>query len=169
MGSEAPDGRWPPNIPQREWDLWTSFFPMEAELWQWLSRKLRDDADLSEADWQVLDALGNTPGHAARAFELARRTAFSKSRLSQHAARMTQRGLLRQHAAADDGRGLVIELTPRGLATFRTAQVHRARHIRQAVIEALEPGELDALITASARIRDNLRRLSHADPVKNND
>ena len=143
----------------QEWKLWTSFFPMESELWQWLSRRLRDDTDLSEADWQVLDALGNTPGHLMRAFELAERTNSSKSRLHQHAARMTKRGLLQQHPAPDDARGTVIGLTADGLARFRTAQSHRARHIREALIDALSPEEVDLLIEMSTKIRRNLRDL----------
>ncbi|MEV0247584.1 MarR family winged helix-turn-helix transcriptional regulator [Nocardia sp. NPDC050712] len=146
----------------REWALWTSFFPMEAELWQWLSRRLRDDADLSEADWQVLDALGNTPDHALRAFELAARISFSKSRLHQHAGRMIARGLLHQNPAAEDGRGTVLGLTPEGLAHFRQAQIHRARHIREALVEVLTTEELDTLIDISTKIRRNLGHLGDA-------
>ncbi|MFD9549095.1 MarR family winged helix-turn-helix transcriptional regulator [Nocardia salmonicida] len=159
---QSPDAGEPryPAASTQEWKLWTSFFPMEGELWQWLSRRLRDDTDLSEADWQVLDALGNTPGHLMRAFELAERTNSSKSRLHQHAARMTKRGLLQQHPATDDARGTVIGLTAEGLARFRTAQSHRARHIREALIDALSPEEVDLLIELSTKIRRNLRDLS---------
>jgi DNA-binding MarR family transcriptional regulator len=160
MGDVPGAGPWPPDIPDWERALWTSFFPMEGELWQWLTRKLRDDTGLSEPDWQVLDALGNAPGHALRARELARRASFSKARLHQHAARMTQRGLLEQHPAPEDGRGMIISLTEHGLATFRRAQVHRARHIRQALIDALSPGEVAALTAISAKVRDHLGRLA---------
>ncbi|MBF6171004.1 MarR family winged helix-turn-helix transcriptional regulator [Nocardia blacklockiae] len=149
----------PPIASPREWALWTSFFPMEGELWQWLGRRLRDDANLSEADWQVLDALGNTPGHALRAFVLAERISFSKPRLHQHAARMMKRGLLEQHPAPEDGRGTVLALTDAGLACFRRAQVHRAGHIRAALVDALSPEELDTLIALSTKIRRHLRRL----------
>lgn len=148
-----------PRATEREWALWTSFFPMESELWQWLGRRLRDDTGLSEPDWQVLDILGNTPGHALRAFHLAERASFSKSRLHQHAARMTARGYLRQQPSPDDGRGTIIALTETGLATFRDAQTHRARHIREAIVDALTPAEVDALIALSTKIRDNLRDL----------
>src|SRR5262245_60650550 len=109
----------PPGTTEQEWQLWTSFFPMERDLWQHLSSRLRESDQLSEADWQVLDALGNTSGHALRAFELAERTNSSRSRLHQHASRMTQRGLLQQQPAEHDGRGTVIGLTPAGLAAFR--------------------------------------------------
>jgi DNA-binding MarR family transcriptional regulator len=159
MGDVPAPGSWPPDIPEWEWALWRSFFPMEAELWQWLTRKLRDDTGLSEADWEVLDALGNASGGAMRAHELARRVSFSKPRLHQHAARMTQRGLLAQRSAPEDGRGTIISLTGPGWATFRDAQVHRAGHIRQALIDALSPDEVTALTEISAKIRDNLRRL----------
>ncbi|MBB5916568.1 DNA-binding MarR family transcriptional regulator [Nocardia transvalensis] len=155
---DGPDDRAPLASP-REWALWTSFFPMEGELWQWLGRRLRDDTGLSEADWQVLDALGNTPGHSLRAFELAGRISFSKSRLHQHAGRMAGRGLLEQNPSPEDGRGTVVVLTAEGLACFRRAQTHRARHIREALLDALAPEEVDTLIALSTKIRDNLRRL----------
>ncbi|MFJ1456722.1 MarR family winged helix-turn-helix transcriptional regulator [Nocardia sp. N2S4-5] len=132
---------------------------MEGELWQWLSRRLRTDADLSEADWQVLDMLGNTPGHSLRAFELAKRISFSKPRLHQHAARMIKRGLLQQQPSREDERGTVFGLTPLGLDCFRRAQTHRARHIREALLDALSPEEVDTLIDLSTKIRRNLRRL----------
>ncbi|MFF2083721.1 MarR family winged helix-turn-helix transcriptional regulator [Nocardia sp. NPDC058176] len=148
-----------PQATEQEWALWTSFFPMEAELWQWLSRSLRADTGLSEADWQVLEILGNTPGHSLRAFHLAERIKFSKSRLHQHAARMTTRGFLEQHPAPEDGRGTIITLTSVGLSTFRDAQIHRARHIREALIEALTPDEVDTLIDLSTKIRRTVREL----------
>ncbi|MGV9677913.1 MarR family winged helix-turn-helix transcriptional regulator [Nocardia sp. NPDC003482] len=149
----------PPRPTPRERALWHSFFPMEAELWQWLGRRLRADAELSEADWRVLDALGNTAGHRLRAHELAARIAFGKSRLHQHVTRMVGRGLLHREPAPDDGRGTVVSLTPEGLTRFRRAQHHRARHIREALLDPLTPDEVDTLVRLAEKVRAHLRQL----------
>ncbi|WP_067687612.1 MarR family winged helix-turn-helix transcriptional regulator [Nocardia jejuensis] len=143
---------------ERERALWDAFFPMNAELWQALTRRLQQDTGLSEPDWQVLNALGNTDGHTLRAFELAKVLMFGKSRLHQHVGRMEQRGLVERGPVPGDARATVVYLTPQGLSTFRRAQAHRARHIREELVGALTADEVEQLTTLSYKIRAHVRR-----------
>ena len=78
------------------------------------ARELTQDAGLSEADYDVLSDLSETPQGRLRLRELADRMLWSRSRLSHHLTRMQQRGLVTREECADDGRGSMVVLTPPG-------------------------------------------------------
>lgn len=83
-----------------------------------------------------------------RQVELARRLKLEKSTVSRLVTNLTGRGWVHRHPAADDGRGVLLELTDAGAtAAARQAEARRARftsllaHIpddeRAAVVRAL--------------------------------
>src|SRR3954465_2285020 len=77
--------------------------------------------DLSEADYEVLSTLSEHPDHTSTLGEQADKMGWSRSRLSRHATRMEQRGMLRREADPTDGRGCLLILTEQGLAALADA------------------------------------------------
>ncbi len=88
---------------------------------QQVARDLAADSGLSEADYDVLSNLSETPGARLRLTELAAHMRWSPSRLSHHVTRMQQRGLVTRDTSPDDGRAAVIVLTGDGLRTIDAA------------------------------------------------
>lgn len=100
---------------------------------------------LSEPDYEVLSTLSERPGHASTLHEQATKMGWSRSRLSRHASRMEQRGLLRREPDPDDGRGCYLVLTPYGMQTLEDAAPAHLESVRRHVIDRLTAADLTAL------------------------
>ena len=144
-----------------ERSLWFSFFPMDAALWQRLSKQLKRDTGLSEPDFQVLVTLLNAGPHALRAHDLAARIDFDKARLHRHLERMQQRGLVERRRDGEDRRGVRVALTARGRDAIIAARPVRGIHIREAMVDALSDDELESFVRACEKILRHLRTLDH--------
>src|SRR5215211_5815323 len=90
---------------------WRGYSRMVALLDARLARELTRETGLSYADYDVLSHLTEVAGGRLRLSELGRRLLWSKSRLSHHATRMEQRGLVRREECDSDGRGAWVILT----------------------------------------------------------
>lgn len=139
---------------------WRSFLQMHAQLRGRLGRQLQRDHGLSEADYEVLVNLTESPGGRLRPFELGRATQREKSRLSHHLTRMADRGLVVRETCPTDSRGSVIVVTDAGRAAIAAAAPHHLEHVRRWFIDALTPEQLAALADISETV---LARLA-ADP-----
>lgn len=107
---------------------------------------------LSEPDYEVLSTLSERPGHTSTLHEQAAKMHWSRSRLSRHASRMEERGLLRREPDPADGRGCLLVLTATGLDTLtRAAPVHVAS-VRRHFIDRLTPENLAALESIAAAV-----------------
>src|SRR4051812_35314707 len=117
--------RYAPAMVQTHWleprqaRAWRGYRRMRALLDLQIARDLARDSGLSDADYDVLSDLSETPGHRLRLIELAHQMLWSKSRLSHHIDRMEQRGLVRREADSGTTRGVVVALTSAGLRTIK--------------------------------------------------
>ncbi|MGL4742788.1 MAG: MarR family winged helix-turn-helix transcriptional regulator, partial [Dermatophilaceae bacterium] len=85
----------------------------------------------------------------------------SRSRVTHAARRLALRGWVVRRPAPDDGRGVLLRLTPDGeTAIRRLAAVHVAS-VRRHLVDLLAPGQLRALGEAMQTVRDAYR----ADPT----
>jgi DNA-binding MarR family transcriptional regulator len=139
--------------------LWFAYFDMEAALWRRLTKLLRRETGLSEADFRVLVSILNAEPEQLRAYELAARIDYDKARLHRHLDRMEAREMIRRRKTGDNARGVIVELEPKGRTAILAARPVRSRHIREAIVEALTPQELEAFTHASERILVHLRSL----------
>ncbi len=121
-----------------------------------LARELTQDAGLSEADYDVLSDLSETPQGRLRLRELADRMLWSRSRLSHHLTRMQQRGLVTREECADDARGSVVVLTPAGRQAIGSAAPGHVAAVRRHLIDLLTPAEIEALGALTHRVVDHL-------------
>src|SRR2546429_948115 len=120
---------------------WTSFLRAHATLMRRLDTDLEGDTGLALADFDVLAQLAKAHGEL-RITELAERALISRSGMSRRVARLVDEGLVRRDRARSDARGVVVALTPAGMARLgETAPVH-ARRVSELFVARLDDQEL---------------------------
>ena len=118
---------------------------MHAEVSSALQRQLQRDTGLSSPDYEVLVYLSEAPGGRLRPFQLGDALQWEKSRLSHQLRRMQARGLVTREDCESDRRGAVVTITGAGRDAIRAAAPRHVREVRRAFLDALTPGQLDAL------------------------
>ena len=146
-------------------NTWRRFAAVYAHLTSHLTRELTRATGLSEADYQVLDALLDAPAGRVRAMQLRYTLQWEKSRLSHQIARMVTRGLVGREACAEDARGADVALTDAGRAAAMTARRAREATIRAIVLETLGPDRLACLSDVATVLDARLREAASTDPA----
>ncbi|QES52347.1 MarR family transcriptional regulator [Streptomyces venezuelae] len=121
-----------------------------------IARDMGRQSGLSEADYDVLSRLSESPGRRRRISGLAERMLWSRSRLSHQLTRMEQRGLVRREDVAEDGRGAEVVLTEAGWSTIAAAAPHHVDSVRRHLIDVLTPDQLQALADIGESLSENL-------------
>lgn len=107
---------------------------------------------LTPAQFDIVATLGNTPGMSFK--ELGEKTLITKGTLTGVVDRLEAQRLVRRSASAEDGRSMIVSLTPAGARLFEKVFPAHLAHCRLAL------GGLDA--TRLQRIEDALRELRNA-------
>ncbi len=136
---------------------WRRYRRMRTLLDLELSRDLRRDSGLSDADYDVLTMLSDRPQGALRARDLGDRLRWSTSRLAHQIGRMERRELLARSAANDDARGAVIALSEHGWQTLQAAAPMHVESVRRNLIDLLSPAELRTLDLIASKVLDHLQ------------
>jgi DNA-binding MarR family transcriptional regulator len=126
-------------------DAWNSYQRMRTRLSERLNRELARETGLSEADFEILIALIESPDETVRALALRCGLEWEKSRLSHQLRRMEQRGLVRRETCVEDNRSTVIRVTDAGRTLAADARRKHEQAVRTFVFDALTPAQLDAL------------------------
>lgn len=105
---------------------------------------LRDD-DLTHFDYFTLSMLALTPGRRLRMSALATMSHATLPRMSHAVTRLEKRGYVRREAAADDARATDVVLTFAGRRAVIRATPGHVSNVREHVLDALEPEQLDQL------------------------
>jgi DNA-binding MarR family transcriptional regulator len=135
---------------------------MQAQLNSSIARELSRSTGLSDADHKVLRALSDAPDQRLRARSLRDQLQWEKSRLSHHVSRMEQRGMIERVACEEDSRGSDIRLTHTGRKVIAEACSDYSRIVRDYLIDALTPEQLDSLADISETI------LQHSTTARSN-
>jgi DNA-binding MarR family transcriptional regulator len=136
---------------------WRRYRRMRTLLDLELSRDLRRDSGLSDADYDVLTMLSDQPGRALRAGDLGHRLRWSTSRLSHQIRRMEQRGLVTRSDDDTDARGAIVLLTEDGWQILITAAPMHVESVRRNLIDLLTPAELRTLDRIARKVLDHLQ------------
>jgi DNA-binding MarR family transcriptional regulator len=147
------DIRW---LDRDESRAWRGYSRMVGLLHAQLARELTSETGLSYADYDVLSHLTEVADGRLRLNELGRRLLWSKSRLSHHATRMQQRGLVRREECESDGRGAWIILTDDGRRAIEAAAPSHVASVRRHLIDRLTPEQLAALTDITTNIISHL-------------
>jgi DNA-binding MarR family transcriptional regulator len=141
--SPGPDeARWLTEEEQVAWRAWLS---SSLLLHDRLDRDLIRGTGISQAYYEILVQLSETPGHALRMSELAERCLSSRSRLSHAVARLEERGWVRRQVCAEDGRGQLAVLTDEGFAALEGAAPVHVESVRTHLLDQLSPEQIAAM------------------------
>ncbi|GAA4411073.1 MarR family transcriptional regulator [Actinokineospora soli] len=120
---------------------WRAYVIGSELLRQQLNRELQDRHQIALADYEVLVRLSEQPDGQMRMSNLAGQVASSKSRLSHQIARMEKAGLVKRTNCPDDARGVIAEITPRGMDTLRTAAPVHVEGVREHLVDLMTEEE----------------------------
>lgn len=124
---------------------WRGYRRMRALLDLRVNRDLGQDTGLSEADYDVLSNVSESPDRALRVSELAARMLWTSTRVSHHVRRMERRGLVARSDCADDARGAVVVLTEEGWRAIVEAAPDHVRSVRENFVDLLTPEQVQTL------------------------
>jgi DNA-binding MarR family transcriptional regulator len=148
-------------LTDRQQTAWETYQRMRTRLAGQLNRELARETGLSEADFEILAPLTETPEESVRALALRCGLEWEKSRLSHQLRRMEQRGLVTREVCLEDGRSTVIQVTAEGRRLAGEARRVHDDAIHRYVCEALTPAQLDALGEIGAAILAGLEEPRH--------
>lgn len=151
MSTKPQGGEGGPWLSPDEERAWRAFRRMMVGVQADTARDLAS-IGLSEPDYEVLSTLSELPGHTSTLHDQAAKMRWSRSRLSRHASRMEERGLLRRAPDPADGRGCLLVLTEAGLDTLTQAAPVHVASVRRHFMDRLTAEDLAALERAAAKV-----------------
>src|SRR3954463_3274533 len=93
-----------PVLSGEQQETWFAYMRLLLRLPFEMNRQLQADSELSLPDFDVLNALADSPDQRCALSVLATRLGWERSRLSHHLLRMSKRGLLARAPSVQDGR-----------------------------------------------------------------
>jgi DNA-binding MarR family transcriptional regulator len=121
-----------------------------------LDSQLRRDAGLTHFEYYVLAMLTEAPQRTLRMTALAAQTNATLPRLSHVVSRLEERDLVQRFPCPEDARATNARLTPRGWRKIRDTAPGHVANVRQHVIDALTPEQVDQLTTITEAILHSL-------------
>ncbi len=151
-GGVLPD----PPLTAEQQETWLAYMRVHLRLAYEINRQLQTDSDLSLADYDVLNALGDCPGNRMQLTVLAARIAWERSRLSHHLQRMSARGLVERTPSEEDGRATDAVLTAAGRAALDAATPGHAALVARMFFAGLDPALVPVLRTALEQVHEQV-------------
>jgi DNA-binding MarR family transcriptional regulator len=136
------DTRW---LSKTELSTWVRLVAVLELLPNVLDSQLRRDADLTNFDYYVLAMLSEADERTLRMTALAAQTNAALPRLSHVVRRLEERGLLERLPCPEDRRATNARLTDAGMAKVEAAAPAHVAHVREHVIDALTPAQVEQL------------------------
>ena len=121
-----------------------------------LDSQLRRDAGLSHFEYFVLAMLSESPQRTLRMTALAARTNATLPRLSHVVKRLEDRGLVVRSTCPDDARATNARLTEAGWRTLEATAPGHVATVREHVIDALTPEQVEQLSAIAGAILHRL-------------
>jgi DNA-binding MarR family transcriptional regulator len=154
----TPPPRW---LDDEEEAAWRAVASLLDQLRWALECQLERDADLSFIEYHALARLSEEPNHTLRMSDLAMLTQASLSRLSHLVKRLEARGWIRREPDPTDGRCTNAVLTRAGYAKLKASAPAHAATVRELVIDACKPKELQQLRAICERITTRIDATSN--------
>jgi DNA-binding MarR family transcriptional regulator len=148
-------------LDEHERQAWFTLVSATVLLNRALDQQLRADAGLSHVQYGILARLADAPDRSMRMLALAEAMTMTKSGLTYQIVQLEKGGLVSREACADDDRGVVAAITPHGLDVMRRAAPGHVRLVRELVIDALTPEQLDSVAEGMAEVQ---RRIAERTP-----
>jgi len=127
-------------------EAWRSFLTAHAAISKMLSHALEEVFDLQLPWFEILDALEASEEGSLRFSELAERVMANPSSLSRQIDKLEERKLVaREKSVLDDGRAIVLVLTPKGHEMWKEASIVYYRIVRRVFTNTLTETDVVAL------------------------
>ena len=107
--------------------------------------------------FEILMNLSMAGDSGIRMAKLADALIVSRSGLSYQVAQLESRGWITRERSAEDERGVVAHITPKGERMRQHVFAGHTDLVRRAFLDAVEPGELATLTAALERVAGRLR------------
>ncbi len=144
-------------ISSEEFRAYAALIASSTLLQRAVERNLREQADLTQVQFEILMNLANVGDAGIRMAHLADALIVSRSGLTYQVGQLEQRGWITRERSADDERGVVARLTPEGERLRQRVFAGHVDVVRRAFLDVVEPGELPTLTTALERVAARLR------------
>jgi DNA-binding MarR family transcriptional regulator len=135
----------PALLTAEELGAWRGLLRVHARLTRALDAELVAEHGLPLSSYEVLLFLADSPGGQMRMSELADGVLLSRSGLTRLVDRMQRDGLLRRERCADDARGFLATITPKGRALFARARRTHLDGVHELFLNQLSAAEQRAL------------------------
>jgi DNA-binding MarR family transcriptional regulator len=122
-----------------------------------VERNLREQANLSHVQFEILMNLANAGASGLRMAQLADALIVSRSGLSYQVAQLESRQWITRERSTDDERGVVARITSAGERVRQRVFAGHVEIVRRDFLDLVEPGELAALTTGLERVAGRLR------------
>jgi DNA-binding MarR family transcriptional regulator len=136
--------------------VWVAYQRGSQLLERVIDQHLRESADLSHPEFEILSRLAAAPDGRLRMGALAALLVSPKTRLNYQINQLVARGLVTREPHPTDRRGLNTVITGEGTRVFLLAVPGLVQTVRAHVFGILTPGEQSSLHTIMARIADNI-------------
>jgi DNA-binding MarR family transcriptional regulator len=145
-----------PVLTGEQQETWFAFMRVLLRITYEMNSQLQRDSDLSLPDFDVLNALADSPGERLQLTALATRIGWERSRLSHHLQRMSDRGLVERAPSATDRRATDAVLTDAGRTAARAAAGPHAAFVRTMFFDGLDPELLAPLHAALEQVHEQV-------------
>ena len=146
-----------PQISPEEFRAYAALIASSTLLQRAVERNLREQAELTQVQFEILMNLANAGNSGIRMAQLADALIVSRSGLSYQVAQLEARGWITRQRSADDERGVVARITPKGDRMRKRVFAGHTDVVRSAFLDVVEPGELSTLTAALERVAARLR------------
>lgn len=127
-------------------EVWRAFLTAHAALDKLLSHALEEDEDLQRPWFEIMDALATSDEGSLRFNELAEKVMANPSSLSRQLDKLEERFFVaREKSILDDGRAILVVLTPRGHDAWKEASLTYYRIVRRVFTNTLTETDVVAL------------------------
>ncbi len=148
------DVRW---LDEADQQVWRAYLAASQQLWDRLDDELESGAGMPLSEYEILVRLSEAPDRSLRMSQLADKVVHSRSRLTHTVARMERRGLVARRPCAEDGRGVLAELTDDGYAALEAAAPVHVQSVRRHMFDPLSSEEVEVLGRAMRKIAETLK------------
>lgn len=151
--------RWLDSDEQRAW--W-ALLEVGSGLFDTISIELKQLADLTLDDYEVLHLLSQEPDRRLRVGELADLMLTGRTRLSQRIDRLTERGWVQRERCPEDRRAIWVVLTDAGHDFLVSVAPSHLEHVRSHVFDHLTPTDVRHLGQSLTKIAQHLHDRRHS-------
>ena len=122
-----------------------------------VEKNLQEQAGLTQVQFEILMNLSNAGDSGMCMAQFADVFIVSCSGLSYQVAQLESRGWITRQRSDDDERGVVARITTKGQRMRQRVFAGHVDIVRNAFLDAIQPGELETLTVALERVVGRLR------------